>query len=364
MTAFDGLANFGDTTVATAPSPAASGTTLVVSADFSDAAVPFNIVIAPPNQKPTAANAEIARVTAKGGGGNTSWTIVRAQEGTSARTIVAGDAVSLYITKKTVTDLQDAAIKSGMIIDFAGKVAPAGYLLCDGSAVSRATYADLFAAVISSLGTFTVTIASPGVFTLNAHGLLTGEEVYLTTTGALPTGLAQNTIYYAIFVSANTFNLATTRANAIAGTKINTSGTQSGVHTIRSAPWGIGDGSTTFNVPDLRSRVAVGAVGGSGGHSDITVGNDDGVALANRNSKHNSTNSLTLPDHVHSLTALGSNTNTTTGGGGDRVTSGGALGLNTDNPTTHPAIAGTIGPGGTLPVDTPAFGVVTKIIKT
>lgn len=35
----------------------------------------------------------------------------------------------------------------GTIIDFAGAAAPAGYLVCDGSAVSRTTYANLFAAV-------------------------------------------------------------------------------------------------------------------------------------------------------------------------------------------------------------------------
>jgi len=36
---------------------------------------------------------------------------------------------------------------SGALLDFAGSVAPVGFLLCDGSAVSRTTYSDLFAAV-------------------------------------------------------------------------------------------------------------------------------------------------------------------------------------------------------------------------
>lgn len=36
---------------------------------------------------------------------------------------------------------------AGTIIDFGGSAAPAGYLACDGSAVSRTTYATLFAAV-------------------------------------------------------------------------------------------------------------------------------------------------------------------------------------------------------------------------
>ncbi len=36
---------------------------------------------------------------------------------------------------------------SGTVLDFAGSVAPVGFLLCDGSAVSRSTYSDLFSAV-------------------------------------------------------------------------------------------------------------------------------------------------------------------------------------------------------------------------
>jgi microcystin-dependent protein len=36
---------------------------------------------------------------------------------------------------------------SGTVLDFAGAVAPVGFLLCDGSAVSRSTYSDLFAAI-------------------------------------------------------------------------------------------------------------------------------------------------------------------------------------------------------------------------
>lgn len=127
-----------------------------------------------------------------------------------------------------------------------------GYLLADGTAYSRTTYADLFAYLCPSKGTFSITIATPGVATLVSHGLQTGDQVYLTTTGALPTGLSANTLYYVIRSTADVFWLATTRANANAGTKIATSGSQSGVHTIRLCPYGLGDGSTTFNVPNIK----------------------------------------------------------------------------------------------------------------
>jgi microcystin-dependent protein len=41
---------------------------------------------------------------------------------------------------------------AGSIISFAGAAAPAGFLICDGSAVSRTTYADLFAVIATTYG--------------------------------------------------------------------------------------------------------------------------------------------------------------------------------------------------------------------
>lgn len=81
--------------------------------------------------------------------------------------------------------------------------------------------------------TVTISIASPGVVTWNNHGLRSGQKLRLTTTGALPTGLAVDTTYFVFVVDANTFRLSTTRANLQAGTYINTSGSQSGTHTAR-----------------------------------------------------------------------------------------------------------------------------------
>ena len=86
----------------------------------------------------------------------------------------------------------------------------------------------------TSVGTATITIANPAVITKNSHGLTLGMAVYFTTTGALPTGLTENTIYYVTNPATNTFNLSTTYANAVAGTKITTTGSQSGTHTLFS----------------------------------------------------------------------------------------------------------------------------------
>jgi microcystin-dependent protein len=162
--------------------------------------------------------------------------------------------VSIVIGARDLEELEGV----GLVSPCAGRTAPLGTLLCDGAAYSRATYANLFNYIVPSLGTFTITIAAPGVVTLTGHGLLTGDQVYLTTTGALPTGLSANTIYWITKIDNNSFKLATSLANAKASTNITTTGTQSGTHTARFCPWGLGDGSTTFNVPNIKGRIIVG----------------------------------------------------------------------------------------------------------
>src|SRR3954470_23310015 len=106
----DSHKNFAYGIVGTAPTPSASGTTLVLGANFATPPTPpFNVTIWPAATQPSAANAEIARVTANSSG---TLTIPREQEGTSARTIVAGDQVAATITAKTLTDIE-AAVGGG-----------------------------------------------------------------------------------------------------------------------------------------------------------------------------------------------------------------------------------------------------------
>lgn len=81
----------------------------------------------------------------------------------------------------------------------------------------------------TTVGVFTVTIASPAVFTKATHGLVAGDAVKFETTGSLPTGLTPSTVYYVIAagLTANNFEVSAT----LGGVAINTSGGQSGVHT-------------------------------------------------------------------------------------------------------------------------------------
>lgn len=85
----------------------------------------------------------------------------------------------------------------------------------------------------ATTATVTITIAAPGVITWTAHGFTTACPVVFTTSGSLPTGITSGTVYYVVpsSVTANTFTIATTLANALAGTQITTIGSQSGTQT-------------------------------------------------------------------------------------------------------------------------------------
>jgi microcystin-dependent protein len=181
--------------------------------------------------------------------------------------IQANAAIDTALTNR-VTAVETQTVPTGSLFPFAGAASPAGYALCTGASVSTSgTYANLFSVIgytyggsgasfnlpdlttripvgyqaPVSLGTATITIAAPGVVTRATHGLATGNIVYFTTTGALPTGITATTgRYWVIVLTSSTFRLASSLANALAGTAITTSGSQSGTHTVFSADFELG----------------------------------------------------------------------------------------------------------------------------
>lgn len=95
-----------------------------------------------------------------------------------AGTVASTDTILQAIQKLNGNAVAAASIPSGTVTMFAGASAPTGWMFCDGTAISRTTYADLFTAIADT--------------------------------------------------------------------------------------WGIGDGSTTFNLPDMRGRAPIGVGTGSG----------------------------------------------------------------------------------------------------
>lgn len=169
---------------------------------------------------------------------------------------------------------------AGVMAPFAGSTAPGGWLICDGSAVSRAQYSDLFASI----------------------------------------GVA----------------------------------------------WGNGDGSTTFNLPDLRGRVPVGrnagtfsSLAGTGGVESVTLsaaqsglpshshGVSAGIGSGGSHSHSASADSQGNHNHTVNQTYLQSLTyGTAANGGGTTIVNGGGSSsptTNTNGSHTHNVSVGSAG---------------------
>lgn len=76
-----------------------------------------------------------------------------------------------------------------------------------------------------SLATVTISIGANAVATQTAHGYNFGDQAFFQTSGALPTGVAADTLYYVSPIDANTYHFSTTY-----GSSTTTSGSQSGTH--------------------------------------------------------------------------------------------------------------------------------------
>ena len=165
----------------------------------------------------------------------------------------AGANLTFQAVKDTTTNA--ASILHG------GNVQPTYYkYLINGSAVSAAATAQpTVVTLIDVVGFYRVTtvttttaqsttntLGQSDTFTADAgtdvctwtstanipSNILTGTRVRLTTTTTLPAGLATATDYYVIKVSDTTFKLATSYANAVAGTEINITDAGTGTHTV------------------------------------------------------------------------------------------------------------------------------------
>ena len=178
------------------------------------------------------------------------------------QTFVAG---AVLTATQTNTDL---ANPTGVMAPYAGATAPTGWLLCDGTAVSRTTYAALFA--------------------------------------------------------------------------------------ITSTTYGVGDGTSTFNVPDLRGRIPVGAGTGAQNGGSGTGAISGGTALTAR-TRGAFAGDERLQDHTH--ITPGSRLGTLYTAGGSQLNGWNAPALSGD-PTGNPTNGG--GSGG----NTQPFVVFNYIVKT
>src|SRR5487761_1923780 len=104
----DALKNLATSTVATAPSPATSGTSLVVAAGTGTRypAVPFDVTLYSPGTRPDPTNCEIARCTNVS---TDTLTLTRAQYGTTAQSVAIGWYVDNDVTANLLGQLMATA---------------------------------------------------------------------------------------------------------------------------------------------------------------------------------------------------------------------------------------------------------------
>lgn len=152
----------------------------------------------------------------------------------------------------------------GIIHPYSGLVAPnSSWKLCDGSAISKTTYAGLWTLLrsltIGTAGTGAVAIASGAnaVVTIAGHGLSSGDCVYFSSLVTVTT-IVIDTNYWVTVVNADTFKLSSSWALYLAGTFM-TNGAGAGTGVIVYAPYGIST-SANFLIPDLRG-VSIGGAG-------------------------------------------------------------------------------------------------------
>lgn len=93
--------------------------------------------------------------------------------------------------------------------------------------------ADLTATITGANPTAKVfTAADTDILTTVAHGYATGMKCQVASDTTLPAGLTGGTDYYAIVLTADTFKLAVSQANALAGTAVDVTDAGTGVHTL------------------------------------------------------------------------------------------------------------------------------------
>ena len=187
--------------------------------------------------------------------------------------------------------VQETTISSGIIQMFAGPTAPNGWLICDGSTVSRKTYGDLFKVIGTTYGAgnSNTTFTLPDMRGRLPIGAGTGTSLTARTLGA---NLGAETVTLAqtnLPSHTHTASVGTQSANH---THTGTSGNISADHTHG---WGRNVGSSgSYGLRDGANRSANGTP------------NTGGVSA---NHTHATTTGNESANHTHSVT------NSSTGGG-------------------------------------------------
>lgn len=125
----------------------------------------------------------------------------------------------------TTRAAEDIATTTSYTLDLEKAVSACVQVVYDDSAPAAITYDGSDADIVDVDDNTIVSVA---------HGYITGTKVAATTAGTLPTGLSA-TNYFVIKVDADTLKLATSLANAVAGTAVDITAVGVGDSTLTPA---------------------------------------------------------------------------------------------------------------------------------
>lgn len=119
--------------------------------------------------------------------------------------------------------------------------------------VSEASTIAIVSSITNDAPTAKTFTADPttDILTSASHGYKTGLKGQVSTTLTLPGGLAATTDYFVIFVDANSYKLATTHANAVAGVAIDITTAGTGVQTFTATALAGGMITVQYSLDDL-----------------------------------------------------------------------------------------------------------------
>lgn len=262
---FDAHANLALTSIVAGPIPALSGTSITVATGTGSRfpAAPFNCTIYPPNEQPMVFNAEIVRVTAVVGD---VLTIVRAQEGTTAKAIKTGYWIANTITVKAITDIENAIAISAGTQSFQGP-----FTFQDGGGITFGMSNGTVTAIVSGGGgtggvAISAGAASQGTGTVvfaDANGVTFGLTNGSITASVVPG--AANVAFSASGGSSSFQTLEFANSNGI--TFSNSNGSVVASH----------NGLTS------QSNQAFSASGGSSAFQTLNFANSNGITFSNSN---------------------------------------------------------------------------------
>jgi len=200
-----------------------------------------------------------------------------------------------------------SALPTGALLDWAGSSAPSGYLLCDGSAVSRFIYPDLFGVIGTLYG------AGDGSSTFNLPDFQGRVAV------GKGSAVAVNTVGKNDGQPAGSRTTQHTHTNGVTASHNLT--LPNHAHAVSEAPHSHGFYNWSQNIGG----------GGAGFQTGTTVGSETQSRI-------------------------------------DGAIATASTGVSVGNPTSNPAISGGVSVGGSIgvgtPGDGPAYLVINKVIKT